>query len=172
MFRRSKEEIMLKFVIFLLICFSSAVAHARCNLDFIDLVEYSDNKKGEVFAFQLHSEYEMKIDTIVCLFSDIFLNKVANIPNRSTIVITNHDYSLGFIIQWDFREETFLLIDVNEKEEKAIYQLYPEPLKRIKEIFTSEPFPPLDKLPANQRSLYKTNMIKFSKEHIKHFFNN
>ena len=165
----------MKYLIFYLLSFFIIVDQAsgeflnttdhRCLQDSI-ISSYNNLERGKVYIYLVPETYKITVTDISCVIGYKFLDMVDQLPNRFVIGIMSKDFKQAHIIQWDLNKNIFITLDVSGVDitgpYNGIFTIYPEPLKRIKDIFINNKFPQKEQISIEYRKIFKQNYINAS----------
>ena len=135
---------------------------------------YSHKTRGEVVLYLVPIGYKITPTNLACISVLEVIKRRKNMPNKLTVGLISKDYTEAFLIKWDLKNNRFILIETHTTTKYSTegkFVVYPNPLKRLKEVLLVKRFPTPDQLPAHLRKKFKTNILTSTSSQLKALFN-
>jgi hypothetical protein len=98
-----------------------------------------------------------------------------NFPNKLIVGLVSSDFRDAYIFKISVEENKFIVVESHipqgQDHGEGYFVVFPEPLKRIKEVILTKKFPTKDELPAHFRKHFKTNKMFTSTFHLYTLYN-
>ena len=155
---------------------SAALGQEGCyNIDW-PISKYSHATRGDVVLYKVPSAYTISPTNLSCITILEVLDRRVNMPDKLTVGLVSEDYREAFLIKWDLNNSRLILIEAHIPASANVtngkFTIYPDPLKRIRELLLVKQFPVVDDLPPHLRIEFKTNYVNISTSSLEALFNN
>jgi len=136
----------------------------------------SVSKTGhQVVIYKTPNNYSITATNASCVSVKEFLSSTNNLPQKMIVGLISEDGRNAFLTKWSVKENYLMLIEVsippNEYIGEGSFTMYPDPLKRIKDIMLAKKLPTSESLPLHLRNKFKTNYIETSVFQLKAILN-
>jgi hypothetical protein len=155
----------LSFLFFGLIALTSSAFADACSVVQVDPISYTSEKRGEVTLYPLTHMSDLNVTNLACVLGTQFFAKVHEFPEKGTVGVIDRGYHNVALIQWNLKQDYFLIIHVVNG--KGNFIKYPKPLDRIKEILINAPLPRGEDLPEHLRRRFSSNSVMASPEMLR-----
>jgi hypothetical protein len=138
--------------------------------------EYTHPKRGDVSLYLVPDNYDISPTNLACVTIVSLLERRSNVPNKMITGLITEDFKKAFIVKWSIKQNTLVLLEIDIPDLfdswEGKFTIYPEPLKRLKELMIVRRFPTPKQLPPHLRNKFKTNFMVSSSSSLESLFNN
>jgi len=155
-------------------CIAEGVPPCYNKVDW-ETSQYSHKSRGEVILYKVPTNYDISPTNLACITVLALIELRKNVPNSMVVGLITEDFRQAFIVKWSIADNMFVLLEVyipeNQISSQSKFTVYPNPLKRIRELMVVSRFPTPDELPPQFKKKFKTNYMVTSVSHMKSLFN-